>query len=85
MGSHNKSELCFTYFQSFIIPKPLVSVVGEDTQSAEDSKPKLHGSLAAIQEGSGTIRVYNYVEKSGDGKVIHSFSKGSKSVKGTAK
>jgi hypothetical protein len=69
------------------VTDPMDQLMGRDTQSAaeDDTKPKLHGALASLQENSGTMRIYNYVEKSGDGKVLHSFSKGSKSVKGTAK
>jgi hypothetical protein len=65
----------------------LISVIGdEDTQSAEDdTKPKLHGALASLQENSGTVRVYDYIEKGGSGKVLHSFSKGSNSRKGRAR
>jgi hypothetical protein len=65
----------------------LISVIGdEDTQSVnDDTKPKLHGALASLQENSGTVRVYDYIEKGGSGKVIHSFSKGSNSKKGKAR
>jgi hypothetical protein len=61
-------------------------LLGRTTISEEDdTKVKIKGSLAARQDNSGTLRVYDYVEKAGDGRVIHSFNKGSKSVKGTAK
>jgi hypothetical protein len=45
----------------------LISVIGDgDTQSVnDDTKPKLHGALASLQENSGTVRVYDYTEKGG--------------------
>jgi hypothetical protein len=45
----------------------------------------MKGTLVALQNNSGTLRVYDYRETAGDGKVIHSFSKGSNSKKGRGK
>jgi hypothetical protein len=69
------------------VTDPMDLLMGKDTSSTAevDSKPKLHGALASLQENSGTVRVYDYTEKGGSGKIIHSFSKGSNSRKGTAK
>jgi hypothetical protein len=69
------------------VTDPMDLLMGKDKVATEedDSKPKLKGALAYLQEGSGTLRVYDYTEKAGNGKVLHSFSKGSNSKKGTAK
>ncbi|SRR5215203_2944322 len=60
----------------------LVSVIdplGEDTTTVsteDDSKVKIKGALASLRDNTGTVRIYDYVEKSGDGKIIHRFNKG---------
>jgi hypothetical protein len=64
---------------------PMDQVLGIDTKSAEDDKPKLSGALASIRDNSGTIRIVDYVETAGNGKVISSYHEGSKSVKGRAR
>ena len=66
------------------VTDPMDLYLGKD-RSVNDSVEedvKLRGSFAALQNNSGTLRVYDYRETSGDGKVISSFSKGSDSKKG---
>jgi hypothetical protein len=70
------------------VTDPMDLLMGKDTATAsteDDSKVKIKGALASLQDNTGTIRVYDYTERSGSGKVLHSFSKGSNSRKGTAK
>lgn len=69
------------------ITDPMDLLMGKDKVATEedDTKPKLHGALASLQNNSVTLRVYDYRETSGDGKIIHSFSKGSNSKKGSGK
>jgi hypothetical protein len=57
------------------------------TESAEDNntRPKLTGALASLRDNSGTLKILDYVEKSGDGKVIRSYHESSSSKKGRAR
>jgi hypothetical protein len=66
---------------------PLDQLLGKDTESAEDNntRPKLTGALASLRDNSGTLKILDYVEKSGDGKVIRSYHESSSSKKGRAR
>jgi hypothetical protein len=44
------------------VTDPMDLLMGKDAVATEDdSKPKLHGALASLQQNSGTVRVYDYI------------------------